>query len=76
MGPRNKYEQIIARAVDEKYLENVSDHYHLIVRDVAMSVDFLMSASDTEFLVDYVQWRHAHPVSGIPTLSGASLRQL
>ena len=72
MDTSNKHEQIIARAVDEKYLKDGGDRYHLIVRDVAMSVDFLMSASDTQFLVEYVRWRDAHPASDVPVLSGAS----
>lgn len=58
MSPTNNHEQIIAQAVEQKSLGDPS-HYHLIVRDVAMSLDFLMSASDTHFLVSYVQWRHA-----------------
>ena len=57
MSPTNKHEQIIAEAVDQKFLED-SSRYHLIVRDIAISLDFLMSASDTQFLVNYVQWQH------------------
>jgi hypothetical protein len=74
MDPSNKHEQIIARAVDEKCLEDGGDRYHLIVRDVAMLVDFLMSASDTQFLVEYVRWRNAQPAPDVPVRSGAFCR--
>ena len=70
--PSNKHEHILARAVDQKFLMGGGDRYHLIVRDIAMSVDFLMSASDTQFLVEYVRWRHAHLAADVPVLSRAS----
>jgi len=68
MEPSNKHEQIIARAVDEKYLRDGGDRHHLMVRDIAMSVDFLMSAADTQFLVQYVRWRDAHPAADVPMI--------
>jgi len=57
----NDHERIIARAVDEKILEDPSDSHHSVVRDVAVSLDFVMSPSDSEFLVQYVQGRLDHP---------------
>jgi hypothetical protein len=57
MEPTNDHERAIAKAVDKMLLENPADRHHLIVRDVAMSLDFSMSASDTQFLVGYIQWR-------------------
>jgi hypothetical protein len=60
--PANDHEQFIAHAVDEEFLEDPSDSRHLIIRDVAMSLNFVMSASDSEFLVSYFKWRFDHPV--------------
>ena len=56
----NDHERMIARAVDEKILEDPSDSHHSVVRDVAVSLDFVMSPSDSEFLVQYVQGRLDH----------------
>jgi hypothetical protein len=57
MEPTNEHERVIAKAVDKMLLENPADRHHLIVRDVAMSLGFSMTASDTQFLVRYIQWR-------------------
>ncbi len=62
MEPTNDHEQVIAEAVDKKFLEEPGE-YDSIVRDIAMSLDFLMSHSDGRFLVDYVHWRLAHRIS-------------
>ena len=67
MEPTTDHERAIARAVDEKILDNPSDSRHLIIRDVAMSLDFIMSPSESQFLVGYVQGRLDHatrPVVG------------
>jgi hypothetical protein len=53
MEPANEHERAIAGAVDEKFLS--------IIRDMAISLDFVMSPSDSQFLVRYVQWRLDHP---------------
>ena len=50
MEPTNDHEWVIARAVDEKILEDPGDSHHSIVRDVAMSLNFIMSPSESEFL--------------------------
>jgi hypothetical protein len=55
MEPTNDHERAIAKAVDEKFLS--------LVRDIAVSLDFAMSKSDSQFLVRYVQWRLDHPAS-------------
>lgn len=62
MEPTNDHERAIAKAVDDKLREDSSNQLHLILRDVAVSLNFAMSASDTQFLVRYVQWRGSHPV--------------
>ena len=59
MEPTNDHERAIAQAVDEKFAEDSDTRHHLILRDVAMSLDFAMSQSDTQFLVRYTQWRAA-----------------
>jgi hypothetical protein len=61
MEPTNDHERVIARAVDEKILEDPGDSHHSIIRDVAMSLDFIMSPSESQFLVRYVLWRLDHP---------------
>jgi hypothetical protein len=57
MEPANNHERLIAQAVDKKFLEDLGNRHDLIVRDVAMSLDFTMSTSDTRFLIDYIEWR-------------------
>jgi hypothetical protein len=63
LEPANDHERTIAQTVDAKYLENPVGLEHLIIRDVATSLDFVMSASDSQFLVSCVQWRRTHPIS-------------
>jgi hypothetical protein len=62
MEPTNDHERAIAEAVDARFREDVDNELHLILRSVVVSLDFAMSASDTQFLVRYVQWRGANPV--------------
>jgi hypothetical protein len=61
MEPTNLHELVIAQAVDKKFRESPTDRPS-ITRDVALSLDFEMSPSDSQFLVGYVQWRLAHPI--------------
>jgi hypothetical protein len=60
MEPTNLHELVIAQAVDKKFREGPTDRPS-IIRDVALSLDFEMSNSDSRFLVNYIQWRLAHP---------------
>jgi len=60
MDPKNDHERAIAQAVDKKFLEDPGNRHHAIIRDVAESLDFVMSVSDSQFLVSYVHWRRAH----------------
>ena len=62
MEPTNDHERAIAKAVDERLREDPGNPLHLLLRDVAVSLDFAMSSSDTQFLVRYVQWRGTNPV--------------
>ena len=62
MEPTNDHERSIAKAVDEKFQKDPSIPYASIVTDISMSVGFLMSTSDTKFLIRYSKWRSDHPV--------------
>jgi hypothetical protein len=60
MEPTNDHERMIAQAVDEKLLEDPGNRRFTIISVVAESLNFVMSASDSQFLVNYVQWRRNH----------------
>ena len=62
MEPTTDQERAIAKAVDGKLLEEPGNHRHTIIAVVAESLDFVMSASDSQFLVDYLNWRLANPI--------------
>ena len=64
MEPTNDHERVIAQAVDKKFLQEPSDR-DSIIRDTAISLDFVMSPSDSQFLVRYVQWRLTHPILSV-----------
>jgi hypothetical protein len=57
MEPTNFQERAIAKAVDQKLVEHPSDHRYTIIGEVAESLDFVMSASDSQFLASYAHWR-------------------
>ena len=61
MEPQTDYERAIAQAVDEKFRQDPTISYASIVPDIAASLPFLMSASDSKFLVRYSQWRSDNP---------------
>jgi hypothetical protein len=64
MEPTTDHERTIAQAVDEKFLGNADDSNQATLRDyldISASIDFVMSASDSQFLVDYLNWRLTHP---------------
>jgi len=62
MEPANLHELVIAQAVDKKFRDRPTDR-SAIIRDIVLSLEFNMSPSDSEFLVRYVLWRLAHPLS-------------
>lgn len=62
MKPATDHERAIAKAVDSKLLEEPGNHRHTILAVVAESLDFVMSASDSQFLVDYLNWRLTHSI--------------
>jgi hypothetical protein len=61
MEPTTDHERRIAQTVDQKLLEGVANNN--LIRDVAVSLDFVMTPSDGRFLVSYVRWRFTHTVS-------------
>jgi hypothetical protein len=62
MEPTTDHERAIAEAVDKKLVEYPGNHRHTIIAVVAESLNFVMSASDSQFLVDYLNWRLTHPI--------------
>jgi hypothetical protein len=62
--PATDRERTIAEAVDEKFLGNPGNRQPTIrdYLDISAALDFVMSASDSQFLVEYLRWRLAHPM--------------
>jgi hypothetical protein len=62
--PATDHERAIAKAVDEKFQENPGNRQPTIrdYLDISAAIDFVMSAEDSQFLVDYLRWRLAHPI--------------
>ena len=60
MGPSNDHELAIARIVDR--ISTEGRLYPSVVAEIAAVLDFMMSRSDSEFLVRYIQWRMANPI--------------
>lgn len=59
MEPTTDRERAIAEAVDEKFLGDPGNRQPTIrdYLDISASIDFVMSASDSQFLVDYLRGR-------------------
>jgi len=64
-GPTNDHERTIAKAIDSKLLAS-DGTYESIVAEIVMSVPFVMSIADTQFLSNYVRWRITHPAKRQP----------
>ncbi len=62
--PSTDHERAIAEAVDEKFRESAGDRQPTIrdYLDISASIDFVMSAEESQFLVDYLRWRLTHPI--------------
>ena len=62
--PATDHERAIAKAVDEKFQENPGNRQPTIrdYLDISASIDFVMSAEDSQFLIDYLRWRLGRPV--------------
>jgi hypothetical protein len=61
MRPKNDHESAIAKAIDAKLLEDPNIAFEIIVPAVAGSMGFLLSRSDTQFLLDCAKWRKIYP---------------
>lgn len=62
MEPTNHHERAIARAVDKEFQNNPGGPYGALVSEIAVSLGFLTSDADTNFLVSYSQWRFVNPI--------------
>ncbi len=59
MEPSNNHEREIASIVDRIAIEG---RLNLIsIQEVVSVLNFLMTGEDSQFLMDYVQWRIANP---------------
>jgi len=59
MAPSNDHERTIAAIVDRISIEGRLDP--TAVSEIAGTLGFMMSRSDTEFLVNHVRWRMDNP---------------
>jgi len=59
MGPSNHHEVAIARIVER--LDTQGSSVLTSIEDVITVLDFTMSKSDSQFLVEYIRWRMDHP---------------
>jgi|SRR5690242_4610524 len=62
MEPSNDHEREIARLIDERALSETKLDY-TAVPAVASALSFLMTRSDSEFLIAYLQWRMNNPLT-------------
>jgi hypothetical protein len=62
MEPTNDRERLIAQAVDTEFQNSPRGPYEAVVSEVAVSLGFLTSDADANFLVSYSQWRFENPI--------------
>ena len=55
MQPQSDHETAIAKAIDAKLLEDRDTPFEDIIVAVAGSIDFVLSKSDSQFLMDYAK---------------------
>jgi hypothetical protein len=60
MGPSNDYELAIARIVDQIDIDGRLSPSS--TEEVVTKLDFEMNRFDTEFLLNYIQWRMDNPI--------------
>jgi hypothetical protein len=60
MGPSNDHELAIARVVDKISVEGRL--YPSAIPEIVAVLDFMMTRTDSEFLVRYIQWRMENPI--------------
>jgi hypothetical protein len=61
MEPTNEHETAIARIVDRIALEGRL--YPTAIDQVIALLNFTMTRSDSEFLVQYIRWRMDNPIA-------------
>ena len=59
--PQNDHESAIARIVDGFSIDGRL--YHTTFDEIIAALDFVMSRSDSEFLVGYIWWRMGNPMA-------------
>ena len=59
MAPNNDHEREIATVVDRIEAEGRLKLFS--IQETVSVLDFMMTAEDNQFLMDYVQWRIANP---------------
>ena len=64
MEPSNDHERTIARVVNQMSAEDRLDRSAM--SEVIVSLDFLMSVSDSDFLINYLRWRAENPTGKEP----------
>jgi hypothetical protein len=64
MEPFNDHERTIARVVDQMSAEDRLDRSAM--SEVIVSLDFIMSVSDSDFLINYLRWRTKNPTGNEP----------
>jgi hypothetical protein len=60
MGPTNDHEREIARLIDERALSEPKLDY-TAVPTIAAALSFLMTRSDSEFMIAYLHWKINNP---------------
>ena len=55
MQPGSDHETAIAKAIDTKLLKDPDTPIADLIVDVAVSVDFVLSESESQFLLDYAK---------------------
>jgi hypothetical protein len=61
MRPSNDHEVAIADIIDGFAIQGKLQLS--VIPEVAAVLDFMMSRTDSEFLVRYIQWRMANPIN-------------
>ena len=67
MESSNDHEHQIARLIDERQVSMGKLDY-TAVPAVAEQLKFMMTRSDSEFLIAYLHWRMANPIAGTGSL--------
>lgn len=62
--PATDHERAIAEAVDQKFQDSPGNRQPTIrdYLDISAFIDFVMSAEESQFLVDYLRWRLTYPI--------------